>query len=250
MKCEQGEELINAYLDGELNERRRSELEQHLRSCSACQEELERQRHFRQDVFSQLPRFQAPAELQTKVQAVIRQEERNRSEALAPLRSPWVYVPLGLAAVLLVCFGWVNFNLERRVGSEAVQAYARAQFVDHFCDIVNPDPKAVQSWLAAKLDYAPPVVLMPDSGYEIRGGRIDKIRDRRVAAVVYRKKQQVVNVFTWPETQNEKLTEVDTVRHGNSVCTFNLDKMNFVAVGNISSREMEDFEDQFRDQLK
>jgi len=250
MNCEQGEELINAYLDGELDERRRSELEQHLRSCPTCREELDRQRQFREDILSQLPRFQAPGDLRTKVQAVIRQEQRSRSETLAPVRSPWVYVPLGLAAVLLVCFGWVNFNLERRVGTEAVQAYARAQFVDHFCDIVNPDPKEVQSWLAAKLDYAPPVVLMPDSGYEMRGGRIEKIQDRRVATVVYRKKEQVVNVFMWPETQNEKLTEVDSVRHGESVCTFNLAKMNFVAVGNITPKEMEDFEDEFRDQLK
>src|SRR5262249_35339539 len=112
MNCEQGEELINAYLDGELDERRRSELEQHLRSCSTCQEELERQRQFREEVLSQLPSFQAPRDLRTKVQAVIRQEQRSRSETLAPMRSPWVYVPLGLAAVLLVCFGWANFNLE------------------------------------------------------------------------------------------------------------------------------------------
>jgi anti-sigma factor RsiW len=148
------------------------------------------------------------------------------------------------AACLIVIF---HAGPEHQIRIDAVRAFTRAQLTNHFCDIVSPEAAVVQSWLTAKLHYAPPVIDVPD--YEMRGGRIEKIRDRIVAAIVYRRHKQIINVFVWPTLAKESLKPTYWSDKNCSSCIWSRDRLSFAVVGNISPQEMDDFEDQFRDEL-
>ena len=189
-----------------------------------------------------LPRYTAPAGLADRVRKAIRVEPRRSS--YSPVG--WLFAgAIAAAACLIIIF---HAGPEQQFRVDAVRAFARAELTNRFCDIVSTDAAVVQSWLTAKLQYSPPVVTVPD--YEMRGGRIEKIRDRTVAAIVYRKRKQVINVFVWPALAKESLKTAYWSDKNCSACVWSRDRLSFAVVGNVSLEEMDEFEDQLRDKLE
>jgi anti-sigma factor RsiW len=121
--------------------------------------------------------------------------------------------------------------------------------VQHFCDVISPDPKVVNSYLTAKLNFSPPVVNLASAGYQMRGGRIDIVQNRRVATLVYRRDKDTVNLFMWPATRH-RFTGSDQVINGLRICTWNDANLNFIAVSTLSDADLDRFTDLFRDAIK
>jgi anti-sigma factor RsiW len=242
MKCERARSRMDAYLDSQLDGPSSAELESHLRSCRSCEPLLLEGRRLRELYRGDLPRFTAPAGLSDRIRTTIRGESRRSSYS-----SLWWLSAAAVAAAvcLLILF---HAGPEQQIRVDAVRAFARAQLTNHFCDITSADAAVVQSWLQAKLQYSPPVVDVPD--YEMRGGRIEKIRDRTVAAIVYRRHKQIINVFIWPTLARESLKPAYWSDKNCSACVWSRDRLSYAAVGNVSPQEMDEFEDQFRDELE
>ena len=70
--------------------------------------------------------------------------------------------------------------------------------------------------VAGRLEFAPAVKDLAADGFPLAGARLDYIGGRRVAALVYRRRLHVVNVFLWPSTGAE------TAPHESSVRDYNL----------------------------
>jgi len=242
MNCERAQSRMDAYLDCELDEPSRVELESHFQSCRTCEPLLLKARRLREIYWGDLPRFTAPVGLADRIRQTIRAESHRSSYSLFGWLSAAV---VAAAACLIIIF---HAGPEHQIAGDAYRAFARAQLTNHFCDVTSADTAVVQSWLAAKLQYAPPVVDVPD--YEMRGGRIEKIHDRTVAAIVYRQQKKVINVFVWPTGTRESLKPTYWSNKNCSACVWSRDRMSFAVVGNVSSQEMDEFEDQFRDELE
>lgn len=95
-------ESLSAYVDGELSEPQRRQVERRLERDPALAAELEKLRAVRRLV-SRLPAVHARPGM---LQAVLARAERERlldnSAALAPRRSPWAWVRLAAAAAIIV----------------------------------------------------------------------------------------------------------------------------------------------------
>ena len=50
MKCDLSIELLNGYLDGELDKEHKAEIEKHLKECEVCRKELEELRQLDEHV--------------------------------------------------------------------------------------------------------------------------------------------------------------------------------------------------------
>jgi anti-sigma factor RsiW len=252
MNCDEAVRFLDAYLDGELGLSQQLELEKHLNGCPECQAALEERRGFRAFFNAAAPSYKAPPELRQKILAMTREESvgaRPKARRFLSWRQPWLYAAALLAIGLPIAWTIFYGNREHRFATQAVADHFRAQFVDHLCDVVSPDPKVVNSYLATKLNFSPPVVDLASAGYQMRGGRVDVVQNRRVAALIYRRNKDIITLFMWPATRHP-FTSSNQVINGLTICTWHDVNLNFIAVSTLNDAELDQFIDMYRDGIK
>src|SRR5262249_3035725 len=202
MDCDEVNRLLDAYLDGELDESARPGVQKHLAGCASCRIEADRIAASSSLVRATLPLYKAPAELKAKIRASLREASAPESHWLIRIRQPLLYA----AAILLLGFVLAttlrNFvpSRNQELISQAITNHACSLMVNHLVDVTSNDRHIVRPWFNGKLDYSPPVADLAQEGYTLVGGRIDMLDKRPVAAIVYRQGSQVINVFVWPAT--------------------------------------------------
>ncbi len=200
--CADKELLLHGLLDGELDAANALSCEAHLQECPSCAAEFGRLRALRNRLRAPGVAFEAPPELRARVVAALERERAGSRMASVPRRrafAGWVWG--GSAAALAACLAFVFFvQLPRvRVTDELVASHVRSLLAAHLVDVETSDRHVVKPWFAGKVDFSPPVLELADHGFPLVGGRLDYIQGRVVAAVVYRRRQHIINVFVWPE---------------------------------------------------
>ena len=194
-------------------------------------------------LFAALASYQAPPQLRAKVLAAVRREQAKPRFAF--LRRPWVHavgvIVLSLFLALNILFPDAGGELFR----QAVLRHSQSFAPGHAVEVASPNPQVVKTWLTAKLDFVPPVVGSPASGYSLVGGRLDVIQNRSVAAIVYKPNKNVVTLFCWPP-KKEHLSKSDHLIEGYHVSTWSNAECNYILVSELSDREMDQFVDSFR----
>jgi mycothiol system anti-sigma-R factor len=243
MKCEDVRHFIDIYLDGELDFARRVELEQHLARCPSCRSLLEERQAFRAFFVSAVREHKAPPQLEAKVLAAMRRVPAKEKFSL--WRQPWIYATA--VVVLSVCLALkILFpDAEKEFSRQAVLRHSLSLSTLHFVDVVSPNPVVVKPWLTARLDFTPPLVDSPPSGYFLVGGRVDVIENRSVATLVYKHDKDVVSLFCWPPDK-EHLSISERSIEGYCVSTWSNGQCNYVLVSKLSDAAMRDFMDSFR----
>ena len=248
MNCEEADQFLEAYLDGELEAGQRIELQRHLSACLECRTSLEEKQRFRDLFAANVPYYRAPAHLRARIAASLATEKRG-PKLITLVRQPWLYAAALLVLSLSLAWKIAFPNQEKPLAIQAVSDHARAVLLARLCDVVSPDPLVVKSWLTAALGFPPPVVSLPSTEFQMRGGRVDVIQNRKVAAVVYKRDKDLVTLFVWPAA-GVLLAPRDWSISGYQACTWNAANFNFAAVSTLSDRDMDEFIDQIKEQLK
>ena len=250
MNCDEARQFLDAYVDGELELTRQLELETHLTGCPDCQQAAEQIAKFSSFVRMEMEVYKAPRELRSRVRTSLRKASEPKFSRFFEYSRPIAYA----AAVMVLGFVFASFWLTfSRSGhedlvSEAISDHARSLMVSHLVDCHSSDWQTVKPWFNGKLDYSPPVVDLEQAGYPLVGGRIDILEKRPVAAIVYQRGKQIINVFVWPATTRKIDIDVRSER-GNQFCGWNQAGLNYLCISEISGDDLEKFEDQFREHL-
>ncbi|MEP7070198.1 MAG: hypothetical protein ABI789_13200 [Usitatibacter sp.] len=150
--------------------------------------------------------YRAPDALGSRIRASLAAEARSEARSqVRPTLWRWGGIAAAFAAV-----GVLSWNVallqargsdEDRLAREVVTAHVRSLMVEsHLNDVASTDQHTVKPWFAGKLDFAPAVADLAASGFALAGGRLDYVNGRPVAALTYRHRLHVVNVFEWPAT--------------------------------------------------
>jgi len=235
MNCTTARGLIESYLDGELNPSQIAEMQDHLSTCSECAEIEGRLRELQMNIRTQAPYYEAPAGLQQSVRSALAREARRSSFP------QW----LAIAATILLCVS-LAFNIallrshrEDRdtLAQSVVSSHVRSLIGTHLLDVPSSDQHTVKPWCNGKLDVSPDVKDFASRGFPLIGGRIEYIGNRPAAALVYQRRQHVINVFVWPAESSAG----ELIQNGYNMVYWSRAGMTYWAVSDLNLDELRQF---------
>jgi anti-sigma factor RsiW len=236
--------LLQAHFDGELDLVRSLEVEEHLKSCPDCAQELWIQQTLRKAFRSANVHHRAPEGLKTRIRAAIPRE------SVSPIWRREVPRWVGVAAIILLAFvfAWRMLPAITRgsqgdlVAQELVSSHIRSLQPGHLLDVESTDQHMLKPWFDGKIDFSPPVNDYAEQGFPLVGGRLDYIDHRNVATLVYRRNRHVINVYLWPEAENGGGVEPESViAEGYHMISWHKSGMYFCAVSDLETRELQQF---------
>ena len=232
MTCLETSRLIGPFVDDELDARSVIDVESHLNRCTACAQERSELLALRETARERLPRFDPPAGLEERLFRAARKPEPRR-------RLPWRQGALVLAAA---CAAVVATSALRPRGDdsadEIVDAHVRSLQAEHLTDVASSDQHTVKPWFQGRIDFAVPARDFAARGFVLSGGRLEVLDGRPAAALVYRRRQHVLNLFVSPAATDEPRRD-STVR-GYRVSTWTQEGLRYRLVSDIAPSESDE----------
>jgi anti-sigma factor (TIGR02949 family) len=246
MLCEEVRTRLDAYLDGELAAAERPLLRDHVAGCVDCGPELAALESLRDSIRQAAPRYRAPHALRSQIRSAIRREEVAH---LPAARAPgWLaYAASILLAVAIGSGGTFMLLGERqedRVAGEIIDSHLRSLLGTHLTDVASSDQHSVKPWFAGRSDVSPPAVDLGAQGFPLIGGRLDLIAGKPAPALVYKRREHVINLFVLPSTNGDFGKAV--TRRGYSLRHWNEGDLGFWAITDAAPAELSEFERIFR----
>ena len=245
MTCDEAEILLHALIDGELDAGHAREVEQHVAGCARCTAALADYRAMSAAIAGADVRYTAPSSLRERIEASLPQPKSAEVVPLRSRRSVLRGFAMGSVVSALAATGLVAIVLrnddEQRIESEVVSAHLRSLQAGHLIDVVSTDQHTVKPWFNGKLDVSPPVIDLTAQGFTLIGGRLDYLDARAIGAVVYKRRQHVINLFVAQTASTERKPAKMETMQGFSVLRWSEQGMNFWAVSDIGADELNEF---------
>jgi len=249
MTCEESEVLLHALTDGELDAVHTRDVEAHLAVCPACTEKLKAFGAMRDAMAAAHLKEAAPAHLRRRIEAAIPAPATRVSGLSKSWQTSWrtffggfsigTAFSAAVAATLLIAV--VRDDHDQRIASEVVSAHLRSLQAGHLTDVETSDQHTVKPWFNGKLDVAPPVIDLTAEDFTLIGGRLDDINGETAAALVYRRRHHVINLFVARHPAGEHARAGSETRHGFNVRHWTDEGIDFWAVSDINASELDEF---------
>ena len=232
---------LDAYLDGELALPEAGELEAHLRVCADCARVEQRRRRLGAALREQLPRYQVPDTLRARVRTGLRAES-----SLAARRRgvPWRTLSVAASLAIVAAGSWQLASNRARgeaLADQVLASHVRSLMAGHLADVPSSDQHTVKPWFNGKLDFSPPVYDFAGRGFPLIGGRLDYVGGQPVAALVYGRRQHVINAFLWPVGRGPSTRSGAFTRQGYHVLHWTTRDYTYWVASDLGLPELRDF---------
>ncbi len=273
MNCEEIKNLMDAYLDGELDPVTSQKAEEHLRDCPKCEQAYEVETAMAHAISRAAPYYKAPPELRERIQVSLREAigaPVSRAGTAAdsfPVRRPeavrrgvffdmpwnWLALAAAIALAAIVASSFLpkpwQPGAEKFLATQLIASHVRSLMADHLTDVASSDQHTVKPWLDVKLDFAAPVVDLSGDGFPLIGGRLDYLDNHSVAALVYQRRKHFINLFIWPTTPADSKEQKMVEREGYHLVHWADGDFTYWAVSDVSVGDLQNFQQSFEQQV-
>ena len=253
--------LVHGFADGELDAANALALETHLATCAGCRDELARvgalKTVMRAEGVGDVMPADATARLMAALEAAdapatVREAPRERASALDGIVRHifgWRWASgavTGLAAGLALAFVVLPQTRTDRLDDQLVASHVRSLMANHLADIGTSDQHLVKPWFNGKIDFAPPAPELATKGFPLAGGRLDYVDRQTVAAIVYRRRHHVINVFIRPAREGGAKLDAADRMEGYNLQRWRAGGLEFNAVSDLNAKELKLFAETYR----
>jgi len=244
MTCDEAEIMLHALIDDELDAGHARDVETHAASRARCAAELAAARELRAALRGNNLNYAAPASLRGSIDRVMPSPATGTSRR-ALLKGFALGSVVSAAAAAGVSFVIIGGNRDSRILGEAVSAHLRSLQADHLTDVLSSDRHTVKPWFNGRIDLAPPVIDLTAQGFTLIGGRLDFIDGKPVAAIVYRRRVHVINLFVMQGMGATLTAPMLTVVQGFNILRWTDQGLNLLAVTDLDQEEFKEFQAKF-----
>jgi len=249
MNCTESRSRLHAYLDRELDLETSLAVERHLASCADCRAAFETQSALQAGIRRHAHYPAAPAGLAERIRSQLARESGAPAPRSWRLRWPGFaqWLPVGAAAAAAAIVSWTvavqyaAVPVEEQLAEQVIAGHARSTLGSHLVDVASSDQHTVKPWLSSKLDFSPSAVDLANAGFPLAGGRLDYVGERPVAALVYRYRQHVIDLFVWPQAQRGDAPLKALSSRGYNVLHWREGGMAYWAVSDVNEPELKAF---------
>jgi anti-sigma factor RsiW len=241
MTCDDARLLLHAYLDDELDAAHSAAVAEHMRTCPACTA--------RQDTYATLHKAMAQPSLYYRAPDALRQRWAPATVPARAARTRRYPQVLALAAgfacaLLLSTPAWLHWlNADKGTDplvAQVISGHVRSLQQQHLMDVVSTDQHTVKPWFEGKLDFSPRVKDLAGEGFPLIGGRLDAIDGHSVAALVYKRRLHVINLYQWPSEGGAE-AQASSREHGFTVIRWRADGMRYAAISDVNEGDLKQF---------
>ena len=242
MNCDLDYVVPHSYFDGELSIVRAAEFEHHLARCSDCIDELAALSSVRGSLKYARLYEPAPASLRLKIRADIHSMMPTTRPSL-PLAWRGLIAAAAFLFVMIIVWRVIpgvrkEEDYQAEFAAEIVDAHLRSLLPGQITNVNSTDPETVSAWFTSKVKFAFPVRNFANDGFALLGGRVDIVQGRTVAALVYRNREQVFNVFIWRTRESDGSAHAGT-RQSYQWIDWRKDRLEFCIVSEAAPSDLE-----------
>lgn len=244
MNCKDAQNLINGYVDGELDLVRNLEIERHIQDCALCAQDYDNYQVLRNEIKTGSFYFTVPVDLQRRIRSAVR--KAAKAEAGPRLLPKWwfnIAAPMAAAAVMILAL--VPFlrgpSVDDLLAGEIVSSHVRSLMARHLADVPSSDQHTVKPWFAGKVNFSPPVEDLAKQGFPLIGGRLDYLDNRPIAALIYQRQKHFINLFIWPSGSDSDVETKTVSRQGYNLLHWTRSGMTYWAASDLNNAELQEF---------
>jgi len=246
MDCTEAQAHADRYLDAELEPAARAELESHVQGCPACAPVYAERQALQALLKEQAPAFRASAGLRAAVEARLAEAGHAAQAVRLPPPGWWgLGASVAAAAAIAVSVTWSVAQHQREedweymLKDDAVAIHLRSLQERHLVDVGATEPGALRAWFRPRLPYAAVVPDLTAHGYTLVGGRLDYLYETPLAAVVYRRDEQIINLLTWPMEDEDRYPSATMVEGGLQIRFLRRGGANFCVISNMAAADFD-----------
>ena len=133
--------------------------------------------------------------------------------------------------------------------SEVFASHLHFTMSNQFGMISSSQSHTVKPWFAGKIDYAPPVIDLSQSGFPLLSGRISYLKGKAVATLNYGRRAHRISVFIVPITNDFATLNAPVSKRGYHMLGWEHDQFAYQAVSEISALELNKLARAFKENM-
>jgi anti-sigma factor RsiW len=196
--CADIQQLIYAYLDGELDVKRNLDVEAHILACQTCCDLLNEEKRLLLVIKHGCLQEEGPPALKAKIERMLCKKKRPFSRFFSnhPFQTAFA---AALAGIFIFLFSSKLLDL----GTNRTPPFVRASVENHLkylngklpLQIESHDPQVVAAWFKKRIDFMPHLPNLKDNMVVLLGGRLAQFKGENVALVSYMLNKSPVTMY-------------------------------------------------------